>query len=273
MVTTNKQPLEDQVKAFKSSSAFTPGDALSFSIKINNLLSLPGRHDPAAYMGSLMNELSGKVAVICPGNGGLCIEALRRGAESVAAFEPRSVYHKALSKIAEFYQEANGRTFGVNNSRLGLNQASFDTIFWTEGLDEIQNPEALFDDVLAALKPGGRLFIEVSHGNHGPMPKVTNSWKPSIASFESTIKKVNDLSITSKKPGRNQLRIIYEIKRSAPVPAEVVTAPKTGGDTAVIVPTGEEAQALFGDASTAQSTDAEAPKKRGRKPKPTPPAN
>ena len=33
MVTANQQPLDQQLKAFRQSSSFTPGDTLCFSIK------------------------------------------------------------------------------------------------------------------------------------------------------------------------------------------------------------------------------------------------
>jgi SAM-dependent methyltransferase len=251
MVTTNKPPLVDQIKAFKQSSAFTSGDALSFSIKFTDALSLPGKFNPETYLTASGIAINGVVGIVCPGNGGLCVEALHRGAVSVTAFEPRNVYFKALAKVAEFCEAATGKTYSYDTSRPTLQTAAYDLIIWSEGLDEIRDPAEFFKSVVAGLRPGGTLLIEVAYGAHAALPKNTNSWKPSADNFEATIKGLGNLEIVSKLPGRNQLRSIYTIKNT--------TAP-----LAVVPVTTDQPTALEVETPVT-------PKRRGRKPKQAPP--
>lgn len=272
MTTTNKLPLDQQVKAFKQSSSFTAGDALSFGIKFNDTVSLPGRHDPAAYITSHDIPMVGNIAIVCPGNGGLCAEALRRGAANVAAFEPRDVYRKSIAKVAEFCEALGGKRFDYKISREVAPPDTFDTIVWSEGLDDIRDPAEFFKGVVKSLRPGGTLVIEVSHGTHAPLPKTTNAWRPSLESFESTIKAFGNLAIVIKKPGRNQLRVVYKIKNTAaPAQTQTVLAPAPLAAAAALPE--EQVIATGSDAAEEEMTmiydnDAATPKRRSRKPKP-----
>lgn len=270
MTTTNKQPLDQQIKEFRQSSSFTPGDALSFSVKFTETLSLPGRHDPATYLQLDHHDLTGRVAIVCPGNGGLCVEALKRGFTSVDAFEPRNVYHKSIAKVAEFCKAILNKTYSYSTSKGSLDQGRYDLIIWSEGLDEIRDPATLFRGALEALKPGGAIYVEVSHGTHTSLPKSTNAWRPSIDSFESTIKSIGDLTIESRRPGRNQLRVIYEIRRGPAAANPTLVTISQDVETTMITEKApsilqDEADALFG--GPGETTSASTPKRRGRKPR------
>jgi SAM-dependent methyltransferase len=272
MVTVNKQPLDQQIKAFKTSSSFTSGDTLSFSIKFTPELSLPGKFNPETYLTTSNISTSGRVAVICPGNGGLCVEALHRGAAIVAAYEPRNIYHRSIIKVAEFCDAAVGKTFTCDTGKATPQSGIYDLIIWSEGLEDLPSPAEFFTSVLKALRPGGELLIEVAHGTHGLLPTQTNSWKPSIDSFESTIKKLGDYEIASSRPGRNQLRVIYKIRNKMPAPAPIA---------ALVPPPAVQAPAV--QASAPELTEIEKlmyedpvdppapPKRRPRKAKQAPP--
>lgn len=273
MVTMNNQALDHQIKTFKQSSSFTSGDALSFVVRFTDVLSLPGKYDPADYLRVDPDEVSGRVAVICPANGGLCVELIKRGSASVSAFEPRNIYHKSIAKVAEFCKASLGRTYGYSTTQSELEPDAYDLIVWSEGLDEIRDPAEFFRSVLRSLKPGGAIYIEVAHGAHGVLPKSTNAWRPTIDAFESTIAAIGGLTIEAKRPGRNQLRLIYKIVR-APVAGAQTSAPAITLPAVTSLPeerpgtiSQEESQALFGGPGTVDSAIG-TPKRRGRKSKP-----
>lgn len=215
--------LQDRIRVFKSSSSFTPGDAFSFSIRFGDDLKLPGKFDPAYYLERLGEDVSGKrVCVVCPGNAGLCVELLRLGAASVVAYEPRSLYQKALLTISEITKEAMGRTFDLDKT---LNQKhKHNLIFWTEGVDDIQDPKELIGLVLGSLACGGTLYLELAHGTNGAVPDSTNSWKPTKDGVAATVAAFAGLKIIGTRDGRNQTRSIYII-RNETRPEEKVTAP------------------------------------------------
>jgi len=206
--------LEYRIKAFKSSSSFTPGDPQSFSIALSEDVALPGRFDPLAYVeqfGSEANFGDKNVLVVCPGNGGLCVAALRGGASTVVAVEPRTIYDRALTSVSDFASEVIGATFSRRASGERLVE-KFDVVFWTEGLDEVAHPKALFEAAIASLAPGGRLFIEVAHGTHGVLPESTNSWRPTKDGFKATIAALGTVALVSELEGRDQVRSIYVVQ-------------------------------------------------------------
>lgn len=265
MVTVN-QPLDQRIKAFKQSSAFSSGDNLSFSIKFTDELGLPGKYNPEAYMTTSNISVAGRVAVICPGNGGICVELLHRGAAVVEAFEPRSVYHKALPMVSGFCNAAIGKSFSYSIDKSLPQAGLYDLVVWTEGLDEIRDPAIHLVSALRSLRSGGELLIEVAHGTHGLLPNQTNSWKPTIDSFESSIKKLGDYEIASSRPGRNQLRIIYKIKSKVPTPVAPPPAPKPVEASAIPQLSEEEMKMYDRPVDPPQP-----PKRRPRKAKQAPP--
>ena len=206
--------------------------------------------------------------------GGLCVEALHAGAATVTAFEPRNLYHKSIAKVSEFCEAALGKTFGHSTVRPMLQIGAYDLIIWSEGLDEIRDPAEFFRSVVGGLRPGGTLLIEVSHGTNAPLPKSTNAWRPSIDSFESTIKSLNDLEIVAKRPGRNQLRIIYTI-RNISQPATSVQPVSAAIQAPVPSQTVAPAEAVIAPVTTQGEVPTTPKQRRGRKPKPPtmPPAN
>jgi hypothetical protein len=227
-MTAIETPIEDRLKAFKASSSFTPGDPQSFSIPLSNELDLPGKFDPVSYMEQLQADVLGKnVLVVCPGNGGLCVAALRAGASTVVAIEPRSIYDRALIGVSDFASEVIGATF----SRRGIKEEiveKFDIVFWTEGLDEVAHPKGLFEEAINSLAPKGLFYLEVSHGHHAELPDSTNAWRPKAEAFTATMSRYSTVEIVTVLEGRDQTRKIYTIKdnetRVEETPAEETDA-------------------------------------------------
>jgi hypothetical protein len=218
-------PIRDRVQTLKTSSSFTGGDPFSFVVQLEKDVKLPGRHDPAAYLERIGAQLKGKsVCIVCPGNAGLCIEALRAGAAGVLAFEPRPVYQKALQAVAAFSEEVFDEGFATTKS---LDKAGpFDVVIWSEGVDDIQDPKTTIDAVIKSVAPAGVLYLELSHGTAGAVPDRTNSWKPTKDGLIATIKGYSDVRLDGEIDGRNQVRKIYTIKNTkAPEPFFVPQAP------------------------------------------------
>ena len=213
-MTTAELDLDLRLRTFKASSSFTPGDALSFSIHFGDDISLPGRHDPVAYMEQLAIDVAGKnVLIVCPGNAGLAVAALRAGASTVVVLEPRNVYHRAIPQISEFASEVIGATFSQRTDSSKLVE-SFDLVLWSEGLDDISHPKALVEQVIAAMKKGSTIYWEINHGQNGVLPESTNAWRPSEDGFKATLSQLGDLKIVSTLEGRGQTRKIYTIQNN-----------------------------------------------------------
>lgn len=210
-MSATKLDLATEVNKFRRSSAFTPGDPFSFSITLTEQIKLPGKFNPSSYLNGLSLPIPDRVAVICPGNGGLCVELLRRGAKEVVGFEPRNQYFTALTRISEFCRDALGRTFRVELRVPAAVEEQFDLILWPEGLEEIRDPLQPLYDTINALRSGGRLLIEVAHGPHGASPPRINSWRPGQQAFIDTVQINKDCKHTRTIKGRNASRVIHEI--------------------------------------------------------------
>lgn len=211
---TTTESIQGRIKSFKASSSFTPGDPHSFSVSFNEELELPGKYSPAEYVQQFGHELllgEQNVLVICPGNGGLCVEAVKAGASTVVALEPRVVYDKALNTISEITSDVIGTTFSHRNYGSKIVE-KFDVIFWTEGLDEVQHPKGLFELAINSLTPRGILILEVTHGHHGALPDSINSWRPSEEAFKETIGRYGTVDVRTELQGRAQNRKIYFIR-------------------------------------------------------------
>jgi hypothetical protein len=210
-MTVTDAELDLRIRTFKASSSFTPGDAFSFKINFNDEAYLPGKFDPAAYLQQLGVDLIDKnVLVVCPGNGGLCVEAIKSGASTVVALEPRNVYHRALPTISGFASDIIGTTFSQKSDAGELVEA-FDIVLWPEGLEDVPHPKTLLQKVLGAMKKGGRLFMEVGHGSQGQLVESINSWRPTAEAFKESLSALGDLEFVSELQGRNQTRTIYTI--------------------------------------------------------------
>lgn len=221
---TATDSIDLRIKTFKASSSFTPGDPLSFSIKLSEDVQLPGRYDPDEYLQRLGADLAGKnVLVVCPGNGGLCAAAINAGASTVVALEPRNLYARPLNAVASFTSEVTGTTFSQRSLGEKLVE-KFDVAIWPEGVDEIVHPKNAFESVLGALAPGGMLYLELAHAHHGKLPDQINSWRPSKSAFEETLADYASLAVVSELEGRNQIRTIYTIKNTD-VRVEVLPGP------------------------------------------------
>lgn len=212
------------VNKFRKSSAFTPGDAFSFAVKINDTASLPGKFDPRTYLDAIGFVAAKRVAVVCAANGGLCTELLRRGAGEVVAFEPRNQYFKSLAQVASFYSKAHDSSFKVELRLPDAKDGVFDLIIWSEGVDDIRDPIQPLQAMLGALAPAGRMFIEVTHGTHAASPVRVNSWRPSAEAFIETLTKNKNIKPVRAIKGRHSNRQIHEIVNTFSERAPVVTA-------------------------------------------------
>jgi len=222
-MTTTDTDLDLRIRTFKASSSFTPGDICSFSVQFAESVSLPGKYDPVGYMQQLSVDVAGQnVLVVCPGNAGLAVAALRAGASTVVVIEPRPVYHRALPSVSEFASDVIGATFSQRSTNDKLIE-TFDIVFWTEGLDEVAHPKSLIEQVLSSMQQGGKLYIEPNHGHQaGVLPESINSWRPTREAFVESMKGLADLSIESELEGRSQTRRIYTITNNTPRLADKV---------------------------------------------------
>jgi hypothetical protein len=209
------EDIEARIKTFKASSVFTPGDPYCFSVEFSEEARLPGKFDPTDYMKRLYADIGGKnVLVVCPGNSGLCVAAIRAGASTVVGFEPRVIYQKATEAVAFLTAEVIGSTF-IHRTGDDKMVEKFDVVFWPEGVDDIPHPKATFDTVLSSLASGGLLCLELTHGTHGVLPESTNCWKPTQEALEETIPGLGEFEIIGKLAGRNRTRMIYTIRNNA----------------------------------------------------------
>lgn len=210
--------LKDQVNALRYSSNFTAGNAGSFLVPIiKGQIELPGKYDPAVYFDFLELFKLTNIAIVFPGNGGLCVEAIHRGATTVWAIEPRDQYNRVITAVSSFMVTAGKSGFSIltntNDSKDTTGHGRFDVVVWSEGLDQITDPVLALKNVFSMVKPGGRLFIEVTHGTHEIPKGFINSWKPKEEAFVALLKTLlGDVTLRAMR-GRLEKRVIYEITR------------------------------------------------------------
>lgn len=257
----NTDTLALDVKTFAQSSAFTSGDPFSFSVKITDDISLPGKFEPSKYLNTITSAIDGRVAVVCPGNGGLCVELLRRGGLEVIAFEPRNQFWKSLDAVAEFYKSVNGKTFDIIDKLPVEDSGKFNTVIWSEGLDELRDPLGPLTEILGCLVPQGRMFIELAHGSHKASPEAINSWRPSPEAFAETIEAIENAVIVDKAPGRNDSRATYTIQNTEDEPILIISEPEAENQD-------EPATAFANDAASDDNKVPEAPVKKKRRGRP-----
>jgi hypothetical protein len=229
-MTVTSADLDLRIRTFKSSSSFTPGDAWSFSIVFDKDLQLPGKYDSDKYIKQLNIDLVGKsVLVVCPGNAGLCVSALKNGASTVVALEPRNIYHQSLISVSEFASEVIGATFN-HHMKDGDLAESFDIVIWSEGLEDVPHPKNIIKKVLGSMKTGSTLYFEVNHGYHGVLPESINSWRPTKEAFKESLDGLASLKFMRELSGRGQTRTIYTIKnnsgRKIEIPAKTIESVK-----------------------------------------------
>lgn len=228
------------LKTLRHSSHFVAGDPGSFKVKFTPDYELPGKDEPADYLDRLgLKAISGKVCVVYPGNGGLCVEALKRGAVDVLAVEPRESFLKTLVEVSMFSSTLLGRTFSSVHGRgmggAGAWSQTYDVVIWSEGLDRLKDPALSMKHTLGLVKPGGSLYIEVTHGQHGTPTVPVNSWLPKEEVFEKVLADIVGDAEVSKLKGRLDRRTVYRITTKAapePAPIEVqaVTVPQELAD-------------------------------------------
>lgn len=218
MPIVNYEGLKNQVDKFRHSSSFSPGDPGSFIVPIiKGAIELPGKYDPAAYLDRLELKSTSNIAVIYPGNGGLCAEAIHRGATTVWAVEPRNQFNKSLCSLNTFMLNAGKLGFSLLTSlEITPVDGIFDVVVWPEGLEQVNDPAYALKCALSMLKIGGRLFIEVVHGQQEiPQGKI-NSWRPKEEAFVKLLQLLfADAPLRAMK-GRLDRRFIYEITKIAP---------------------------------------------------------
>ena len=227
-MTITSDDLDLRIRTFKSSSSFTPGDAWSFSIVFDKDLKLPGKYDSDEYIKQLDIDLVGKsVLVVCPGNAGLCVSALKNGASTVVALEPRNIYHHSLLLVSEFASEVIGSTFSQHVKDKNIIN-NFDIVIWSEGLEDVPHPKSIIKNVIESMKTGSTLYFEVNHGYHGILPESINSWRPTKEAFKESLNSFASLKFTRELAGRGQTRTIHTIMNNSDQKIEnpIKTLPK-----------------------------------------------
>ena len=230
-----------EAENFVKSSAFRYGDATGFSINLCDGVTMPGRCSPSAYLDRLgLSELPEKVMVVCAGNGGLAIECFARGAKVVVAVEPRSRFSKGIQGVkrileAQWRQKAEHGQALVWHPRWpteGRDQGlkAFDLILWPEGVEEISTPKATFQALADCLAPGGKLVVELAHGNHGWVERI-NSWRPTGRAISDMAAAVFD-SVPTKLGGRNATSKIYTMVLPGEVAPKADPKPKSAPKSA-----------------------------------------
>jgi hypothetical protein len=220
----NVTQLQEAVTSLKDSSAFRFGDATTFDVCfLRHEVELPGKCNAADYLKGLKQRLrvlvpeGGRVAVVCPGNGGLIPELLMAGAAEVLAIEPRPRYHDALERVVPLlgavHEGSSVTTFRAwPKPGLGKMLRAFDLIIWSEGLEECLHPAASLGTVASLLAPGGTFVIEVVHGEQGAPLPILNSWRPTKEAWDAFFSDTfgdGDYSLTH---GRAAGRYIYRVR-------------------------------------------------------------
>lgn len=209
--------LKGPERRFVASSAFRYGDKTSFKIflEANGNRYLPGKHDPRTYLDRCgIKSIKGDVAVICPGNGGLAIEALHRGAPEVYMFEPRSVYNNALNGVISLTEVDSRITTNLRYPNGYEYNKKFDIIIWSDNFDVSLSPEYVFRNVVNMLSDNGTLVIEVNHGNNtNHTPGNINNWKPTKDTFKKFVNTIaSSFSVEDICLGRFDNRVVYKIQ-------------------------------------------------------------
>jgi SAM-dependent methyltransferase len=287
--------LKAAVERLKDSSHFASGDPTTFSVTfLRHELELPGPSDPERYLDLCKRKFQleiadgAEVAVVCPGNGGLCAEAFLAGAKRVLAIEPRPRFADAIDKVMAHLQavepERDSRTFRAWPQPTHGNVIDkFDLIFWPEGLEETTTPLAILESVLKLLKPQGALVVEVMHGQQDvPSTPTINSWRPTRAAFVQVGCELTGEKMLPEVPGRTG-RTIYlllpggEIPKATPKKPDPLPAFPRDPDPKVVYSTKKEAPTVPPPAPSEDSLPAPAPtaaKKRVvKKSKPKPKAD
>src|SRR5277367_269474 len=108
------ESLKNQVNKLRHSSNFTAGDPGSFIVPIvKGQVELPGKYDPATYLDNVELRKIDNLAVVFPGNGGLCAEAVHRGATMVWAIEPRNQFSRAILSVSNLMVNAGKSGFSI----------------------------------------------------------------------------------------------------------------------------------------------------------------
>jgi len=207
--------LQTRAKELVRSSKFTSGDKLSFRVPLDKDVVLPGNFSPAKYMDDLgIKKLDGlKVGVICPGNGGIVAEAIRRGASKVYVYEPRYLFQNAIHSVLSLLVKTDEqKIMFAERWPDSKDHKGLDLIIWPEGLEEAVDPRSVLKSVLSLLAPAGACYIEVVIGFHDRPGKSVNSWKPSEEALEATLKEEYE-GATCEKVGEGRLtnRVIYRL--------------------------------------------------------------
>lgn len=220
------EALKNQANNLRHSSNFTAGDPGSFMVPIiRGKVELPGKYDPATYYERLELKKVSSVGVVFPGNGGLCAEAIDRGAKFVWAIEPRNQFARSLVSVSNMLMNAGkgGLSFiaDLSIAKDATGNGRFDTVIWPEGLEQVTDPVESLQNVYSTVKPGGSLYIEVTHGNQEIPQGSVNSWRPKEEAFVKLINALfGDVAIRAMV-GRLEKRIIYQITRPVPKTIDV----------------------------------------------------
>lgn len=245
--------LIERVNKILHSSAYAPGDPLTFKVPFVEGVELPAPADPSIYMADVQAKLKfslppgGRICVVGGGFGGLAAYFLARGAKQVVVIEPRFRFFDGLDKIVALLDEIYSpeepdtiKTFKAwphpgHEASLG----QFDLVICPEGFDECPTPVTALTALLKLVKPNGGLVMEVACGESTTVPPgPVNSWRPKVEVIADLIRKINNSNTLREAPARAPGRVLLatvpatpevpEIKQvtfSEPMPRPIVKAP------------------------------------------------
>lgn len=230
-----------KIDKIRYSSAWASGDRTTFKMPVLPGIDLPGADDPVAYAARALQcakytpPEKARIAIFGAGLGGLGAHFLNMGASQVVLIEPRFRYHTALDLIVPVLDEIHApeHTDTVKAFKawpqVGHIQSlgQFNLVIAPEGFEESADPVETLAALLAMTMVGGRLVIEVTHGEAktAPAGKV-NSWRPTQEAFEALLTQMNAEAKWTVGTGRGDNRRIYGIEVAPAGPVKPVVKDK-----------------------------------------------
>jgi len=222
------------------SSAYAPGDQLTFKVLLDAQTSLPAPSDPDAYMADVKAKLkftlpkAGRICVVGAGYGGLASYFLAQGASQVVVIEPRFRYFAGLDQIVALLDEIHSpqqaetiKTFKAwpqpgHEQSLG----QFDLVICPEGFDECPEPVQALTALLMLVKPNGGLVLEVACGETTSVPAgKVNSWRPTKETVANLLRKINNSEVLREAQGRLVGRYLLATVPQQPQVPEIKQVP------------------------------------------------
>lgn len=253
--------IKREAERLAASSVYRYGDAGSFSVPVCSGVDLPGSESPLLYLDMVgCQTVSGRVLVLAPGNGGLAAACLARGAGEVVVVEYRARFQGPVDVVLALVAKGRHQVDQKDTHYRSLDSfpggedwseslGKFDLVLWAEGVDEVTEPKRVLKGVASCLAPGGKVVMEVYHGNNEWVEQI-NSWRPTGDAMLRAAQESFGGVWTGKLPARRANGRIYtltskqkkaEKKAVPPKPAAKKVAPKSPAPKKMTPPKKEEA--------------------------------